>query len=262
MSASDADVAIAAASAGAAVVRAGYGTELRRYGKDGRDFATQADIDAEQAIRAVLSERRPSDAVIGEELGGEATPADRRWLVDPLCGTANFAAQTPLIGVNVALRQGDGYLAAAVADPIADEIFWCDDTGSVRRRRAGADARVTPSATNAIVEVSLSTAHAGPDPVRLLRDDGFSSRFDARYSSTGLAVAWVAVGRRAGYVTTTSEPPMDSVHFAAAIGLCLAAGAVVTDLRGHPLGVDSVGMLVAADADTHAHLLEALADQP
>lgn len=266
MGISDADVAVLAARAGAAVVRAGYGAELRRIGKEGRDFATQADIDAEQAIRAVLAEHRPNDAITGEELGADglggdadADPAERQWLVDPLCGTANFAAQTPLIAVNVALCQSDQIRAAAVADPIADEVFWCDDSGAYGTGSANDHRRLEPSGNTAIVEVYTSALRGDPDPARLLRSDAFTRHFDARNSSTSLALTWVAAGRRAGYVTLTHEPPLRSVHFAAALGLCFAAGAIVTDLRGRPLGAPtSNGMLAAADAATHAALLDAL----
>jgi myo-inositol-1(or 4)-monophosphatase len=59
-------------------------------------------------------------------------------------------------------------------------------------------------------------------------DDGFVRRFWPRVVSTTLAVAWVAAGRRAAYVTAGHLA--ESVHFAAGIALCRAAGCVVTAL--------------------------------
>src|SRR5581483_4733085 len=99
----DGELAIAAAEAGAAVVRARYGGPLERYAKGGTDFATVADLEAEQAILDVIRAARPDDAFLGEE-GGLSGEGERTWLVDPLCGTLNFAARTPLVAVNVALR--------------------------------------------------------------------------------------------------------------------------------------------------------------
>ena len=91
----DHEVAIAAARAGAAVLRAMYGTELERDHKTGTDFATAADLAAERAILEVIGEARPEDGFVGEELGCLAGQrASRVWLVDPLCGTLNFAAAT------------------------------------------------------------------------------------------------------------------------------------------------------------------------
>jgi len=87
----------------------------------------------------------------------------------------------------------------------------------------------------------------------MLADAGFTARFGPRVLSTTLAVAWVAAGRRAAYVTDGDV--RDSVHFAAGIALCQAAGCVVTGLRGQPLHTGVGGLLVAADAETHAALL-------
>ncbi|WP_433378364.1 inositol monophosphatase family protein [Actinoplanes sp. CA-142083] len=71
--------------------------------------------------------------------------------------------------------------------------------------------------------------------------------------STTLALAWVAAGRRAAYVTDGSL--RDSVHFAPGIALCEAAGCVVTGLRGEPWQQENAGLLAAADRETHAALL-------
>jgi myo-inositol-1(or 4)-monophosphatase len=90
----DAEVAVAAARAGAAVVRGLSGSPVARFGKPGGDFATDADLRAERAIVAVIRAARPADAVTGEEGGSSgAGDARRRWLVDPLCGTLNYAAR-------------------------------------------------------------------------------------------------------------------------------------------------------------------------
>ncbi len=119
MPSKDQDLAIAAAEAGAAVVRERYGSTLARFEKDVGDFATAADVEAERAILDVLRVARPHDAVVGEESGRTgAKTADRTWLVDPLCGTLNFAAQTTLVAVNVALRTDSGIAVAPQPTPL------------------------------------------------------------------------------------------------------------------------------------------------
>lgn len=254
----DAGVAVEAAEAGAVMVRAQYGLPVERFAKSPTDFATATDIEAEQAILAVLQKHRPDDAVLGEE-GGHVGPAgaERTWLVDPLCGTLNFAVQTPLIAVNVALRAAGAVTAAASADPIADEVFWSDASGAWHRR-SGVDTPLTPSAVSALVDVNLDAVHPGPGrfrPADLLGHPDFRRTYGGRVLSTTLALVWVAAGRRAAYVTDGRFE--DNVHFASGIAICRAAGCVVTDLRGQP--VDSPGgsgLLVAADGETHRRLLE------
>lgn len=79
-------------------------------------------------------------------------------------------------------------------------------------------------------------------------------RLRPRVLSTTLALAWVAAGKRAAYVTDGTGLT-ESVHFAAGIALCRAAGCVVTGVDGEPVGPVGRGLVAAADAGTHALLL-------
>ncbi|NUS12030.1 MAG: inositol monophosphatase family protein [Streptomyces sp.] len=254
----DAEVAAAAAKAGADVVRALYGTRLDRVDKGGGDFATAADIEAERTILGVLRDARPGDALLGEEGGRQgAAGAAREWLVDPLCGTLNFAAGTMLVAVNVALRGG----AAAVADPFAGEVFGTDGETAWVRRDGAADEPLAPTPATCLVDVNLDPLRPGAPgfwALDLLANPGFDERFRTRVGSTTLALAWVAAGRRAAYVTDGGDLT-GSVHFAAGIALCRAAGCVVTGVDGKPLGPSGRGLVAAADAETHGQLMEMIA---
>lgn len=258
----DAQLALAAAQAGAAVVRDMYGASLPRTEKSGGDFATAADLAAEQAILDVLRTARPDDAVTGEESGDTgAAGAERRWLVDPLCGTLNYAVQNMLVAVNVALRvgsviTGSVITAAASADPFSGEVFWTDGVHA-RVRKGDADEQLSPSSGSCLVDVNLDPPFPNAPAFRaveLLAAPEFAERFRPRVVSTTLAVAWVAAGRRAAYVTDGDL--RDSVHFAAGIALCEAAGCVVTDLDGLPPHTGRGGLIAAADRETHGALLE------
>ncbi|GLW31163.1 inositol monophosphatase family protein [Actinoplanes regularis] len=255
-------LAIDAAEAGAAIVRSHYGSSLTRIDKTGGDFATSADLDAEKAIVGILRAARPDDVVLGEE-SGRTGPAGngRMWLVDPLCGTLNFAVRNMLVSVNVALRAGARVAVAASADPFTEELFWTDGDAAYVRS-GGSDERLVPSAGSGLVDVNLDPPFPNRDvflAARMLADDGFIERFRPRVVSTTLAVAWVAAGRRAAYVTDGDLS--DSVHFAAGIAICQAAGCVVTGIDGQPLHTGAGGLVVAADEETHAALLALIRNQ-
>jgi myo-inositol-1(or 4)-monophosphatase len=256
MSMEDVEVAIAAAEAGAAVVRRGFGTALQRLDKGRGDFATNVDVEAERAMLAVLRRERPGDAVLGEESGRSgASGGLRTWLIDPLCGTLNYAARMRVGAVNVALRVGEGYSVAAVADPFNDEIFWTDG-GAAFGRRDGEDTLLFPDGGSGLVDLNFDPPFPNGSKfkaVRLAADAEFEASFKPRVVSSSIALAWVATGQRAGYVTDGEV--RDSVHFAAGIALCEAAGCVVTDLWGRPWGRGDAGILATADAETHAALL-------
>jgi myo-inositol-1(or 4)-monophosphatase len=259
----DAQLAVAATRAGAAVVRDMYGSALARFEKSAGDFATAADLAAEKAILDVLRAARPGDAVTGEESGQTgADDARRRWLVDPLCGTLNYAVGNMLVGVNVALREGGDIAVAATGDPFSGEVFWTDGDRACLRNGGGVDEELTPSAGSRLVDVNLDPPFPnspGFRASRLLDTPEFVEHFRPRVVSTSLAVAWVAAGRRAAYVTDGHL--RDSVHFAAGIALCESAGCVVTGIYGQPLHTGAGGLLVAADGQTHATLLAAIMDQ-
>jgi myo-inositol-1(or 4)-monophosphatase len=230
-----------------------YGRRLTRIDKGGGDFATAADVAAEEKILSVLGAARPDDGVLGEEGGPQgAADAVRQWLVDPLCGTLNYAVGNMLVAVNVALRGG----AAAVADPFSGEVFFTDGE-SAWVRHDGADAQLAPTSATRLVDVNLDPPFtSAPDfrAVDLLTQPAFVEHFRPRVVSTTLALAWVAAGKRAAYVTDGGDLS-GSVHFAAGIALCRAAGCVVTGIDGAPTGEAGRGLVVAADGETHRLLM-------
>ena len=256
----DLDVAIAAAMAGAEIIRREAGRTVTRFEKGPGDFATQADLAAEKAIISILRAAYPDDSIVGEETGRHAgATAERTWLVDPLCGTANFAADFRHVAVNVALATPHSVEVAAVADPFLEELYWADH-GRAGMRVGGADSPLRPDAGTRIVELNLDPPFPSA-PARRVRGlvslDGFISAFRPRVVSTSLMLAWVANGRRAAYITDGATG--ESEHFAAGAAVCIGAGCIVTDFDGRPWLSGGLGLVAAADLPTHAKLLELLA---
>jgi len=252
----DVDVALAAAEAGAAVVRRCFGSALQRLEKGGGDFATSADVEAERAMVALVRRERPDDAILGEETGqsGSASGA-RTWLIDPLCGTHNYASGVRMVAVNVALEAAGRLTTAAIADPFAEEIFWTDGAAAWKRA-SGHDAPLAPDASSRLVELNFDPPFPSAPSFRttaLAALPEFALRFRPRVVSTSLALAWVAAGRRAAYVTDGDM--RRNVHFAAALALCQAAACTLSDLHGQSWGSGATGLVAAADAETHALLL-------
>ena len=91
------------------------------------DLVSEADLEAERAIREVLLAERPDDAILGEE--GEDTPGSSglRWIVDPLDGTVNYLFGIPQWCVSVACEGRAG----VIFDP-------CATSCGRRARRPGA----------------------------------------------------------------------------------------------------------------------------
>ena len=68
---------------------------------------TDADIAAEQAIRAVAAARFPGDGFYGEESAAERMDAEHLWIVDPIDGTKSFVRRYPMFSTQIAvMRRG------------------------------------------------------------------------------------------------------------------------------------------------------------
>jgi myo-inositol-1(or 4)-monophosphatase len=101
------------------------------------DFVTDFDRRAEDAVRAVITEARPNDEILGEEYGSTAPaePSGFRWSVDPLDGTTNFVRGIAYYATSVAVmgRSGD-WLAAAVVAPALNSSWWASQRHGAYRQ--------------------------------------------------------------------------------------------------------------------------------
>ncbi|WP_454687641.1 inositol monophosphatase family protein [Agrobacterium leguminum] len=95
------------------------------YKVDLHDIVTIHDKRAEAAIRAVILEREPNSAIMGEE-GGQIGSGEVQWYVDPIDGTANFARGLAFWCVSIAAVIDGEAVAGAVYDPVADQMFSAD----------------------------------------------------------------------------------------------------------------------------------------
>ncbi len=92
------------------------------------DLVTDADEAAERRITAALQARFPGCVVVGEEacaadetLLGRLAGADLAFVVDPVDGTANFAAGVPLFGCMAAAVVRGEVVAGWIHDPLGDD---------------------------------------------------------------------------------------------------------------------------------------------
>lgn len=92
------------------------------------DLVTEADEACERHITAALAQRFPGVPVVGEE-AASADPTvlerlqgtDLAFVVDPIDGTANFAAGMPLFGVMAAAVSRGEVIGAVIHDPVSDD---------------------------------------------------------------------------------------------------------------------------------------------
>ena len=126
--------ACAAADVAGAVIRPFFRAGVVADQKADRSPVTIADRTAEQAMRAVLSERFPSHGVLGEEFGLDRPEAALRWVLDPIDGTRAFISGRPTFGTLIALFQGDRPIVGIIDQPVTGER-WIGASGRATRFR-------------------------------------------------------------------------------------------------------------------------------
>ena len=93
----------AAREAGEVIIRSLNRLESLTITSKGRnDFVSEVDHAAEAEIIKLIRKNYPSHAFLAEESGRTGIGGTgRMWLVDPLCGTLNYAVRNVLASVNV-----------------------------------------------------------------------------------------------------------------------------------------------------------------
>ncbi|MFG3711873.1 inositol monophosphatase family protein [Micromonospora sp. NPDC047730] len=102
--------------------------QLPRQLKSDGSVVTEADRAVEAAIREVLADTRPDDAVLGEE-AGQSGGGSRRWIVDPIDGTALFVAGDNRWLVLVALEEAGEIVVGVAAVPAQGKVWWAQRGG-------------------------------------------------------------------------------------------------------------------------------------
>ena len=122
----DLQLAQRAAIAGAAVALPHFAAlaDLPQETKADGSVVTAADRAVETAIREVLADARPDDAVLGEEYGQDTPGTGRRWIIDPIDGTALFVAGDDRWLILIALEEAGEIVAGVAAHPAQSSIFW------------------------------------------------------------------------------------------------------------------------------------------
>lgn len=233
--------------------------DLRVQQKPDRSPVTDADLDAERAIRSELAARRPHDAVLGEEYGG--TPeGPRTWVLDPIDGTRNFLRGVPVWATLIALVEHGRPTVGVVSAPALRRRWWATSGRGARVRR-GTDPpeQLAVSGITRLADAYLSTTsvrawscfHSRPAYLRLA-----DACWEDRAFGDFLQHCLVAEG----VVDIAAEPVVSPWDVAAVQVVVEEAGGRCTDLRGGDL-IGGTGALSAAPA-LHGPALDLLADRP
>ena len=246
----------AARRAGGIINRASRDVELIKVSaKRDKDFVTEVDKAAEEAIIGVLKEAYPEHAILAEESGASGD-SEYVWIIDPLDGTTNFIHGVPQYAISIALAHKGVLTHAVVYDPTKNELFTAVKGGGayLNERRIRVSKRVK------LNEVIVGTGF----PFRyfehvdaymgMLRDFMHKTAGVRRPGAAALDLAWVAAGRFDGFWELGLSP----WDMAAGALLIAEAGGLVGDLSGEAHYLET-GNIVGGNPKVFVQLLQIIA---
>ena len=193
------------------------------------DPVTDADREAERAIREVIASRYPDHGITGEEWPDRTGSSAYSWSLDPVDGTRSFICRLPTWVTLIGLLEGGRPELGLIDAPCLDEIYigHGDEAWMITK---GARSPIRTSGCTTLSDVRLSTT----DPY--LFDSAALKAFDrlrksvrtTRYGHDGYGYARVA----GGSLDLVIECGLKPHDYNALIPVVRAAGGVMGDWRG------------------------------
>ncbi len=214
----------------------------------GFDPVTEADRNAETAIRAVITKHFPDHAIIGEEWENKESDSPFAWIIDPVDGTRAFVSGVPVWGTLIGVTYKGRAFAGIMSQPFTGETYLAGD-GKAELIHNGQTTELQASSVTSLAEATLFTTTPS-----LFSKPGQRAGYDAveaevqlaRYGCDCYAYALLA----SGHVDLILEPGMNTYDIAALVPLIENAGGLVTTWAGERAEVGG-DIIAAATPELH-----------
>ena len=215
---------------------------------------TDADRAVEDDVRRLLADRRPDDAVVGEERG-ESGSGSRRWIVDPIDGTKNFVRGTPSWATLLALEVDGTVVAGVVSAPALSRRWWAarGDGAWVRSPAGTRQCRVSQVSTLGDAFLSYASLSGWEQRDKLPQFLGLTKRV---WRTRAYGDFWSHMLVAEGAVDLSCEPEVSLWDLAALQPIVEEAGGRFTDLSG--TATPAGGSVVCTNGLLHDEVLAAL----
>lgn len=219
------------------------------------NLVTNVDIECQEKVISLIKRAFPYDDILSEEKKNVLSNSSRRWILDPLDGTTNYAHGYPFFCTSLALEENGELKYAAVYNPIFKELFYA-------KRGEGAYLNGKRIRVSNISDLKISLLSTGfpYDLTQSKRNNidnflKFIYRAQAirRDGSAALNLCYVAAGRFDGFW----EIKLNPWDVAAGTLIVLEAGGKVTDFSGNPIDIYKDEIL-ASNGLIHDEMLKVL----
>jgi myo-inositol-1(or 4)-monophosphatase len=225
--------------------------------KKGNDFATEVDLAIERQVVQALTDKTGIE-VHGEEFGGADVDSPLVWVLDPIDGTFNYAAGSPMAAILLGLVRDGEPVAGLTWVPFTGERFTAIVGKPLRSNGVELPPLKPARLGDSIVGVgtfNVDSRGRVPGRYRLAVIENLSRKCSRMrmHGSTGIDLAYTAAEILGGAISFSGHP----WDHAAGVALVRAAGGIVTDLAGNDWTVTSPSALVGLPG-VHGEILEIL----
>lgn len=213
--------------------------DFKAEAKGPQDYVSVADHAVEALLRGRLQRAFPTDAIVGEEGGGEL--GRNLWVIDPIDGTLNFIHGLRYWCISIGFIVNGERKLGVIFDPTQDELFWATRGGGAWSD--GTRLRVAPRdrLDHALVGAGYVPRHALDEHLALKRRLHEAGAAVKDMGAGALMLAHVAAGRFDAFL----EPHMHPWDATAGLLLVEEAEGRVHPYPG-PGGLLGGGAVVAA----------------
>src|SRR5689334_4578477 len=223
--------------------------------KKGNDFATEVDLAIERQVVEALT-RETGIEVHGEEFGGADVDSPLVWVLDPIDGTFNYAAGSPMAAILLGLVRDGEPVAGLTWIPFTDQRYTAVVGKPLYVNGVAQPALAPAEVANSVVGTGtfdIDSRGRFPGRYRLAVVEQLSRKCSRMrmHGAIGLDLAYTAAGVLGGAITFGGHV----WDHAAGVALVRAAGGTVTDLAGNDWTVGSTAAL-AGIPGVHRELLD------
>lgn len=248
------DVAIEAAKAGEDVIRHYYSNNVEVTMKQDYTPVTVADVETEQKIKEVITEKFPDHGFYGEETGQSNLDAEYVWLIDPIDGTKSFVREYPFFSTQIALMHRGEIIVGVSNGVMFDECAWASKGEGAYLN----DRPVRVSDISEFRDASLSTGNIASLAADANKWCGLGSLAQRVNRTRGYGDFYHYHLLASGKIEIVVESDVNILDIAALSVIVKEAGGVFTDLNGQPPGLETCSVLAANSAAMHLQVGETL----
>jgi myo-inositol-1(or 4)-monophosphatase len=209
------------------------GALTRKIKSHAQDFATEADVAAEELITRAIAAQFPDDDILAEESGFTGSHrAAYTWIIDPLDGTWNFAEGRSAFGAMIARVHGDDVELAAVDNPAEGDRAYAVRGEGAYLNGLRLELQHPRELRECVASIGWLSTAPGAQRVSQLRDqlDALGMQTKSLRSTSGNTMS-ILRGERNIYIGNA----LFAWDFAPMDLLLREAGFRVTDFEGQPL---------------------------